>query len=113
MLSAAHRLTDAASFRETTRRGRRASARTLVVHLQTSDVGGPARIGFVVSRAVGNSVVRNRVQRRLRHAMRAGLSTLPGASVLVVRALPAAATASYRELETDLQRCLDRCVSAA
>ena len=27
----------------------------------------PARVGFVVSKAVGNSVVRNRVKRRLRH----------------------------------------------
>ena len=45
--------------------------------------------GFVVSKAVGNAVVRNRVQRRLRHLAREHLASLPGSAVLVVRALPA------------------------
>lgn len=69
------------------------------------------RVGLVVSKAVGNAVVRNRVKRRLRHLARehlAGLGSLPGPVVLVVRALPAAATASYVELGRDLARCLDR-----
>jgi len=83
-----------------------------VVHRQESGDSGPARVGFVVSRAVGNAVVRNRVQRRLRHAVRDELAGLAG-SVLVVRALPAAAQASYAELDADLQRCLTRCAGAA
>ncbi len=64
------------------------------------------RVGFVVSRAVGNAVVRNRVKRRLRHLVREHLSSLPGSAVLVVRALPAAAAASSAELGADLARCL-------
>ena len=70
-----------------------------------------AQVGFVVSRAVGNAVVRNRVRRRLRHLVRdrlAELSVLPGGAVLVVRALPDAARASYDELRADLARCLER-----
>ena len=73
-----------------------------------TDERGPARIGFVVSKAVGNSVVRNRVQRRLRHLAREHLASLPGSAVLVIRALPASAEASYAELATDLNRCLGR-----
>ena len=68
-----------------------------------TDEPGPARIGFVVSKAVGNAVVRNRVQRRLRHLAREHLASLPGSAVLVVRALPASAEASYAELATDLE----------
>jgi ribonuclease P protein component len=65
----------------------------------------------VVSRAIGNAVIRNRVKRRLRHLAREHVSSLPGTAVLVVRALPAAATASHQELGADLERCLDRVLS--
>lgn len=65
-----------------------------------------ARAGFVVSKAVGNAVVRNRVRRRLRHLVRPHLDDLPGGTLLVVRALPPAAEASYETLGTDLASAL-------
>ena len=112
MLSSDHRLTDGASFREVVRTGRRSGARNLVVHLAPGSPGGPGgpgpQVGFVVSKAVGNAVVRNRVKRRLRHLTREHVSSLPGSAVLVVRALPPAATASSAELGADLERCLRR-----
>ncbi|MEV7429511.1 ribonuclease P protein component [Nocardioides sp. NPDC092400] len=110
MLPPAHRLVDADSFRLATRAGERAGSRTLVVHLWTpvGDADGPPRVGFVVSKAVGNAVVRNRVKRRLRHLAREHVSSLPGSAVLVVRALPAAAGASYDALAEDLARGLRR-----
>jgi ribonuclease P protein component len=67
----------------------------------------PVRVGFVVSKAVGNAVIRNRVKRRLRHLVREQVSLLPGAAALVVRALPPAAAASSAELRADLGRCLE------
>lgn len=90
------------------RAGRRAGGEILVVHLLRSDRPGPPRVGFVVGRSVGNSVVRHRVQRRLRHLCRERLSLLPAGSELVVRALPRAADATYAELGTELDRCLRR-----
>ncbi len=60
------------------------------------------RAGLVVSRAVGGSVVRHRVARRLRHLLRPRLATLPAGSRLVVRALPAAADAPSSVLGDDL-----------
>jgi len=74
----------------------------MVVHLLPSSRPGPARAGFVVSGKVGNSVTRHRVTRRLRPLVRARLDGMPDGIDLVVRALPAAATASSRELSTDL-----------
>jgi ribonuclease P protein component len=108
VLPATHRLTRGGDLRRVSRTGRRAGTDTLVVHLVMQGDQGPARIGFVVSRAVGNSVVRHRVQRRLRHLCRERLSDLPPGCELVVRALPAAARASYAELGADLDRCLQR-----
>lgn len=60
------------------------------------------RAGFVVSKAVGGSVVRHRVSRRLRHLVAARLGSLPRGSLLVVRALPPAAAATSAELGADL-----------
>ena len=114
MLPAAHRLVDSDAFRVTVRSGRRCGSGTLVVHLDLQAPGQPARVGFVVSKAVGNAVVRNRVKRRLRHLTREhlpALAVLPGSAVLVVRALPASAMASYAELDADLLRCLTRVTS--
>ena len=62
----------------------------------------PALVGFVVSRAVGSAVVRNRVKRRLRHLARGHLGSLPGGSLLVLRASPRAAMACQAELAADL-----------
>lgn len=96
-------------FRQAVRRGRRSGGRLLVVHLWIGDeLETPTRVGFVVSRTVGNAVIRNRVKRRLRHLARERVSSLPGAAVLVVRALPAAAEASYDDLGAELDRNLDR-----
>jgi ribonuclease P protein component len=65
-------------------------------------------VGLVVSKAVGNAVVRNRVKRRLRHLTRSRLASLGAGALLVVRALPPASSASSEELGSDLDRCLER-----
>lgn len=109
MLPREHRLTRAEDFRLATRKGRRAGSRTLVAHLWVPDEGsGPPRVGFVVSKAIGNAVTRNRVKRRLRHLARERLSSLPGSCVLVVRALPTSAESSYADIGADLDAVLDR-----
>ena len=70
-------------------------------------VSGP-RAGFVVGKAVGNSVVRHRVTRQLRAAVRQELHRLPATADLVVRARPEAATATFARLQADLLSGLDR-----
>ena len=107
MLPRAARLHRSADFTEVVRRGRRASRSTLTVHLLAGD-DGAARAGLVVSRAVGGSVVRSTVSRRLRHLLRDRLDALPTGSRLVVRAGPAAATASSTVLGVDLDAALVR-----
>ena len=71
-----------------------------------------ARAGFVVGKAVGNSVVRHRVTRRLRAVVAAELDRLPASSDLVVRARPEAADAASAVLRRDLVAGLDRLFGA-
>lgn len=61
----------------------------------------------MVSRAVGNAVVRNTVRRRLRHLLRDRVAGLSPGTLLVVRALPSAAEASSQRLGRDLDAALD------
>ena len=71
----------------------------------------PARVGFVVSRAVGGSAVRHRVVRRLRAVARQRLESLPPGSLVVVRALPSAADASFEQLRADFSAALGKALS--
>ena len=108
MLAADQRLRRADDFATVVRRGQRASRGGLVVHLRTTPSGEQSspRAGFVVSRAVGPAVTRNRVRRRLRHLIRAELSRLSPGTDVVVRVLPAAASASYAELGGNLSAAI-------
>jgi ribonuclease P protein component len=55
--------------------GFRISAAGFVLQARRRSDEGPARVGFTVSKKVGNAVERNRVRRRLREIVR--LSPLP------------------------------------
>jgi ribonuclease P protein component len=77
-----------------------------VVHAIEAAQPDRPRFGLVVSKAVGGSVVRHRVSRRIRHSIAASLSEWDAAGFdVVVRALPAAATASSHEIASDLLKC--------
>lgn len=64
------------------------------------------RVGFVVSKAVGNAVVRNRTKRRLRAIAASHVERMPSGLDVVVRAQPAAATATSAALAADFDRLL-------
>jgi len=103
MLPAAARMRRRTEFSAAISQGRRAGRPLLVGHLLVrSGVDELPRVGFVVSRAVGPAVVRNRVRRRLRHLAVGYLHSLPGGSLLVLRANPPAATARQADLAAEL-----------
>lgn len=112
MLPARHRLRERADFTSAVRGpgASRAGGRLLVVHANRTDAraGLPPRVGFVVSRAVGNAVTRNRTRRRLRAIVATQLSGIPLGVDVVVRANPAAAQATHHELADSLAAQLDR-----
>jgi ribonuclease P protein component len=108
VLAARNRLRRSADFTAVVRTGLRSGRSTLVVHLLRAEDAQPPRCGFVVSKAVGSAAQRNTVKRRLRHLMREKMPLLPEGSRLVVRALPAAATADFDDLGADLDSALGR-----
>lgn len=68
-------------------------------------VPGPPRVGLVVPRSVGSAVVRNRVKRRLRHAV-AGKGLKPGVDYVII-ANPQITGAGFSDIELWLARALE------
>jgi ribonuclease P protein component len=102
----------ARDFTSVVQGGRRSRGGPLVVHQR--DLGAPAPlVGLVVGRAVGGSVVRHRVARRLRAQLAHRVDRLPAGSGTVVRALPAAALATSAELGAGLDQALGRLAANA
>lgn len=63
--------------------------------------GGKGRVGFTVSKKVGNAVMRNYVKRRLRDIARRHKAAWSGRDLIII-AKPEAAGKTLRELEGDV-----------
>lgn len=122
MLPARHRLRSGTDFATVFRGARgaggsRSGSRIIVVHLNKADArtGQPARVGLVVSKAVGNAVVRNRTKRVLRALMMSRIDQLPPGVDVVIHAktdLPGTPTVVLaRDLDRLLATVLRRATS--
>ncbi|WP_159500958.1 ribonuclease P protein component [Microbacterium sp. 18062] len=111
MLSRPNRLTDGAEYRAVVRRGVRCSGPHTVTYVVATGEDRAARFGFIVSKKVGSAVVRNTVRRRLKAICASALPNLGRGADVVVRALPGAADATFRELDAHVTRCLVRSAS--
>lgn len=88
-------MTRGADFRRIVRTGRRLRSPVAVLHVTPGEAAS-SRFGFIVTKQVGNAVVRNRIRRRMSEIVRASMPT--DRVDVVVRALPAAATADFATL---------------
>src|ERR1700737_4678011 len=105
MLPKQYRLKRAKDFARARRLGR--SAGTALVGLYVSRTRSPEmRIGFSVNKRVGKAVIRNRVKRLLREAMRPHLPALRPGQDLVFIARPAAANASLAQISDAVSQLL-------
>ncbi len=96
------RIRDRSTFVELRRRGRRLRSGSLTLTWVPRPSGEPPQVAYAIGRVVGSAVVRNRVRRRLRCALRQlGGELPPGAYLLGVS--PAAATATADALRGDLE----------
>jgi ribonuclease P protein component len=89
--------------------GPRAPAAAFVLQTRTRADTGPPRVGFTVSKKVGNAVERNRVRRRLREIVRLSDAARfrPGNDYVVV-GRRAALNEPFARLIEDFSRALER-----
>jgi len=102
------RLTRRTDFRAAAS-GVRASASAFVLQANRRAQDGPARVGFTVSRQVGNAVERNRVRRRLREIVRlaAGVELRAGHDYVLV-GRRAALAQPFEEMRRELNAALSQ-----
>jgi len=93
------------------RRGRRVGTPTAVLHVVNRGSSEPGRFGFIVTKAVGNAVVRNTVRRRLRAVCRNLVGLLPAGTDVVIRALPGSQGADWVSLHSEIADGVERAVS--
>jgi ribonuclease P protein component len=72
---------------------------------------GP-RVGFTVTKASGKSVVRNRMKRRLREAVRLHLSELPAEWMIVFNGRRALLDAEFSAIEREVGKVFARCANS-
>ena len=80
--------------------------------LRNPDVPDGPKVGFTVPRALGKAVIRNRLKRRMREAVRLHLKELPAAWWVVVNPRKAALDADFTLLEAEVQRLFQRCATS-
>ena len=108
------RLRKHGDFEKVYRTGRRLmSAHMTVLFLPRDSDTAPARIGFTITRMMGNAVERNRMRRRLREAARLNLAVVGNAVDVVIQPKKSARTMEFASLCREVARAFERIRSAA
>jgi len=89
--------------------GAKSTATAFVLQARKRSDDGPARVGFTVSKKVGNAVERNRVRRRLREVVRvAGSNRIRTGHDYVLIGRRAALKAPFARIAEDFEGALRR-----
>jgi ribonuclease P protein component len=105
----AGRLKRRAEFLRTAAKGRKAATHGLILQALSRDDQAPARLGFTVTKKIGNAVVRNRTRRRLKEAARLELAQHPVTGVdLVLIGRKETRERDFLDLRDDFRRALGK-----
>lgn len=107
-LQSDYRLKENRDFRRVFRRGKSfATPRLVLYHCENRE--SSFRIGFSISKKVGNAVVRNRLKRQLRAAFQALIPELVDLRLdIVIVCRKECSDADYRQLHDDVVKLLHR-----
>jgi ribonuclease P protein component len=103
------RLKRRAQFLRVAGLGKKAAVGGVVLQVLPRGDDGPVRLGFTVTKKVGNAVVRNRTRRRLKEAARLLLQQCPvrGADLVLI-GRDSTRKRNFQALQSDIRRALDR-----
>lgn len=105
-LPARRRIKESRHFAKLKTDGRRLALGCLLINWFIGAHPATPRVGVVVSRKVGNAVVRNRAKRYLREAFRLHQTELPPSLDLVLVARPSMARKRFADVERDFLAAL-------
>jgi ribonuclease P protein component len=108
VLKRANRVVTAGDFRSAVRTGRRVNTAHALLYVAKREPGEVTRVGFIVSKNVGNAVTRNLVTRRLRSIGHEVVMSRPTGTDLVIRALPGSPGVSWTTLQSEILNGLER-----
>jgi ribonuclease P protein component len=98
-----------ADFRKVYDHGTRVSGPLFAAFCLAREDGERARLGLTIPRAIGGSVVRNRIKRRLREAFRLHLAELDPRWDIVINPRRTALAAPFPDLERALRKVIEQC----
>ena len=100
-----HRLTGQESFSNIRKYGRGVANQFLVLRIHPNGLD-TSRYAFLTGKRIGNAVIRNRMKRRLREAVRASDVKTGWDAIFIARR--GSGTADYRQLEESVVNLLSR-----
>ena len=114
MLPKKNRLTSTKDFQNVTKTGVRVYSDVAVIYALANPTSQKnSQVGLIVSKVVGNSVVRHKVSRQIRNVVKEILETIPGNIQIVIRALPAITDKDFLEINKILSESINKSIVKA
>lgn len=114
MLPKKNRLTSTKDFQNVTKTGVRVYSDVAVIYALANPTSQKnSEIGLIVSKVIGNSVVRHKVSRQIRNVVKEILETIPGNIQIVIRALPAITDKDFSEINKILSESINKSIVKA
>jgi ribonuclease P protein component len=111
------RLTLSTDFARATKSGTRVTTENFVGYLyinpattENLEIPNSPKVGLIINKSVGGSVVRHTLARKVRHAAASQISKLPDGSLLVIRAL---AKNSANEVISEVEKLVNKLLERA